>query len=221
MVRRPLTRPVRHRPILLSALLPVLLITGCGSSGPPVTDAFFTLQPALLAAPAPGLPASAGNLQVAPLAARGFLGGTQIVFRTAAEPLQAQRYDNLMWDQPPGRTLAAALAEGLRTGGAFAFVLGSADRARADFLLVGELTRLEHLPTSTPPRVAAAWTLTLLGAQDRRPRFSQAYAGEEPTGESTPAAMVLAFNRLTGRLLSAAVADLQGLHLSAAPVSAR
>lgn len=233
MVRRALANPAqplaRSRSWLLALLLaalPPLLLSGCGGSGPRVADAFYSLQPALVQEPTgadltrTGTGQGVGTLQVSPWSARGFLGGTQIVFRTAAEPLQTQRYDHFMWDQPPARALAAALAVGLRASGTFAFVLGGAERAQADFVLIGDLTRLEHLPTNTPPRVAAAWTLTLIDARTRRARFSQTYAGEEPTAASTPAAMVAAFDRLTGRLLSAAVADLKRLDLGAAATRA-
>jgi cholesterol transport system auxiliary component len=152
-----------------------------------------------------------GSLLITPLASRGFLGGTQILFRTGAAPLQLQRYDRLLWDEVPGRAMAEALIAALRGAGAFEYVVSVADRAQADFMLNGELTQLEHLPTANPPQVSAAFSLTLIASNNRSIRFSQSYSGREPTIASTPEEMARAFNRLTGRLLSQAIEDIQRL----------
>jgi cholesterol transport system auxiliary component len=191
------------------AVLVLLLIHGCGGSGPPLREHFYALQPDIRV-PTSQRPAQ-GTLLVLPLAARGFAGGSQIVFRTAEEPLQVQRYDNLLWEQTPGRALAEAMIGALRAAGTFEYVISIADRARGDYILSGELTQLEHQPTAPQPHVAASFNLTLVVGDDRATRFSRTYAGEEPTRESTPEAMVRAFNRLTGRLLSQALLDLERL----------
>ncbi|NEX16644.1 MAG: hypothetical protein C1943_08455 [Halochromatium sp.] len=193
---------------LLGCLL-LIFLASCGSSGPAQRDQFFTLQPRMRTTPsAQTVPAS---LLVTPLASRGFLGGTQILFRTAADPLEVQRYDLLLWDGVPGRALAEALISGLRTAGTFRYVVSVADRAQADFILNGELSRLEHLPTADPPQVSAAFNLTLIANRNRAIQFSHSYSGTEPTPASTPAGMVTAFNHLTGQLLSQAIADIQRL----------
>lgn len=190
---------------LLSGLF---LLSGCGS-GPASRESFYSLRPEVSVTPsAQTLP---GTLLVTPLGSRGFLGGTQIVFRTAEEPLQVQRYDDFLWESTPGQALAEALISALRTTNTFAYTVSIADRARADFMLNGELTRLEHRPTADPPAVSLAMTLTLIASHDRATRFSHTYSGSEPTRASTPEAMVSAFNRLSGRLLSEAVRDLQRL----------
>ncbi|WP_462320877.1 ABC-type transport auxiliary lipoprotein family protein [Halochromatium sp.] len=192
--------------MLLVCLLPGLL-AGCGSSGPTQRDQFFTLQPQVRITPSTQtLPAS---VLITPLASHGFLGGTQILFRTAADPLQVQRYHHLLWEEVPGRAIAAALISALRTAGAFEYVVSVADRAQADFMLNGELTRLEHLPTADPPQVSAAFNLTLIANHNRSIQFAQSYSGQEPTTASTPQDMARAFNRLLARLLSQAVDDIQ------------
>lgn len=195
--------------LLAIALLAIPLLSGCGSSGPPVLEQFYSLQPEIRVQPSQR--ATPGTLLVIPLAARGFVGGTQIVFRTAEEPLQVQRYDDLLWEQTPGRALAEALIAALRSARTFQYVISIADRARGDFILSGELTQLEHRPTASRPHVAASLNLTLVVGDDRATRFSKTYAGEQPTDASTPEAMVRAFNRLTGRLLSEAMSDLERL----------
>jgi cholesterol transport system auxiliary component len=107
--------------------------------------------------------------------------------------------------------LASALAEAVRASGSFEFVLTPGQRTRSDYMLGGEVSRFEHLPTASPPRVAVGFTLSLMRSSDRRSLMSRRYAGEEPTNGSSPDAMVEAFNRLTGRLLMQALEDLNSL----------
>jgi cholesterol transport system auxiliary component len=83
------------------------------------------------------------------------------------EPLVAQRYDDLLWEDPPTRAIAHALVSAIRSAGVVAVVAVPADRARFDLLLGGEVERFEHLPTDKPPRVAATINLALVRAEDR------------------------------------------------------
>lgn len=94
-----------------------------------------------------------------------------------------------------------------------------AQRTRADYILSGEIDRFEHLPTAGPPKVVAEFSLTLLQGTNRRSLFSGRYQGQEATGEDSPEAMALAFNRLAGRLVGDALRDLQSqrTRLLAAP----
>lgn len=187
-------------------LLLALLLAGCGGAAPPVRDRFFELAPT--PATTPVTPAVPGTLLVNALGTRGLLGGSQITFRTSADPLAVQRYDDLLWQDLPGRALAGHLVDALRAAGLFQFVVTVTDRASADWLLGGELTRLEHLPTDQPPRVACAFNLSLVGGRERRVLFSGSYGGEETVTGDGPEAMAASFNRLLGRLLADAVADL-------------
>ena len=192
-----------------AALAAALLLCGCGASAPVKPDRFYSLgafpQRTAATVPAPAI------LLVNSLAAQGFLGGRQIVYRTRESPLVVQRYEDLLWEDPPSRAIAAALVEALRAAKVFQFVVIPADRARADFLLGGEVERFEHLPTEQPPRVSASFTLTLVRANDRGSIANRRYSGEEPVDGVSPDAMAEAFNRLTARLVAEAVRDLETL----------
>ncbi len=193
----------------LPALTAALVLTGCGASEPVKPDRFYRLDPVPLegaeAAPAPAI------LLVHDLGARGLLGGRQIVYRTRESPLVAQRYEELLWEDPPSRAIAASLVSAVRAAGIFQYVVIPADRARADYLLGGEVERFEHLPTDRPPRVSASFTLALVRADDRGSMASRQYSGYEQVEGDTPDAMAGAFNRLTARLIAEAVLDLQAL----------
>jgi cholesterol transport system auxiliary component len=195
----------------LPPIIAALLLAACGAPEPASRDRFFALEPAVPVTP--GKPVAGVTLLVNDLAARGFLGGRQIVYRTAEEPLEVKRYPLLLWEEPPGRAMARELTAALREAHRFAVVITPAQRARSDYLLGGEVTRFEHLPTDHPPRVRVEFNLTLLRGDDRRSLVSKGYAGEEPSIENTPEGMVQAFNRLTARLVAEVVRDIQSLPL--------
>lgn len=181
-------------------------LVGCG--GPqPIQDRFYRLDPAPRVVQA-GTPAPA-ILLVNNLVARGFLGGRQILYRTSDEPLLSQRYDTLLWDEPPAGALSRALVNALRASNIFRFVVIPTEQSRADYILSGELQRLEHLPTAQPPRVAATVHLTLVPEDGRNAIASRTYSGEEVIDGSTPDAMVEAFKRLGASLIASAIQDLQ------------
>ena len=198
---------LRRSPHVLTALIVVLLAGGCGSSAPMRSDLFYSLDPEPLESPV-GAPLP-GTLLVSDLAARGFLGGRQIVFRTEAEPLQVQRYDDLLWADPVPRALSRNLVRAVRHAQIFEFALIPADRARADYLLGGEVERFEHLPTAKPPRVVGALNLALVRADDRRSVWDRSYRGEVEVQGDTPDAMAEAFNRLAALLVADVVRDLR------------
>jgi cholesterol transport system auxiliary component len=196
--------------------LAALVLLGCASAPPIQPERSYRLSPVPLEGPS-GQPAQV-ILLVNNLAARGFLGGRQIVFRTREEPLRAQRYESLLWEEPPSRGLAAALADALRAAQVVRFVAIPADRARPDFLLGGEVERFEHLPTDQPPRVAIAFNLALVTAAGRSSMTTRHYRGEEPVTGEGPDAVAEAFDRLAARLIAEAVRDAKGLKSSLAAV---
>jgi cholesterol transport system auxiliary component len=195
--------------MVLAAVLVLLSLGGCGGAQPVKPDRFYRLDPVPIEGPV-GTPVAA-ILLVNDLAARGFLGGGAIGYRTREEPLVAQRYDDLLWEEPPSQSLARALVTAIRAARVFEFVVVPAERARADYLLGGEVERFEHLPTDQPPRVAVAFRLALVRADNRGSMVSRDYRGEEPVDGSTPEAMVAAFTRVSARLIATAIRDLQSV----------
>lgn len=183
-----------------------LILSGCGTAPPLPRDRYYALEPPATA-PGGGAPAAA-ILQVNDLAARGFLGGRQIVYRTREQPLVVERYDSHLWEEPVPRALASVLVSAIRQAGVFRSVVIPADRARADYLLGGEVARFEHRPTDQPPRVVAALNLSLVKVADRRSLWTRGYRDEERVEAGTPEAMAEAFNRLASRMAQAVVRDL-------------
>jgi cholesterol transport system auxiliary component len=197
-------------PLTAHRLLPfalALALAGCGSSAPVERDRYYSLAPGLQETPA-AIPSSA-ILLVNDLSARGFLGGRQIVYRTREQPLRVERYEALLWEEPAPRALSQVLVNAIRDAGIFQFVVIPADRARADYLLGGEVERFEHWPTDQPPQVAMTLNLSLVHADDRHSLWARRYSGEEPVTASTQDGMAEAFNRLTARLLGEVLRDLK------------
>ncbi|MGB5834085.1 MAG: ABC-type transport auxiliary lipoprotein family protein [Thiohalocapsa sp.] len=191
-----------------------LLAAGCGG-GERLRDIYFSLASDVpRSAESARLPPVPGTLRVSPLAARGFIGGSRIVYRTSENPLQAQRYSEFLWEEVPARAIADDILAALRAGRVFENVVTAGDPARADYLLTGEVMRFEHLPTARPPVVSAEWSLALVDGRSRQLLVSKTYSGIEPTvvgadGRTTPEAMVAAFNRLSGRLIGELMQDAQ------------
>jgi cholesterol transport system auxiliary component len=172
-------------------------------------DRHYSLAPAPLEAPV-GAPLPA-TLLVNDLAARGFLGGRQIIFRTQEAPLLVQRYNELLWEEPVTRAMSRNLVNALRTAEVFRFTIIPADRGRADYILGGEVERFEHLPTASPPRVVATLNLALVRANDRKSLWNRQYSGDVQVEGATSEAMVEAFNRLAAQLVADVVRDLRTL----------
>lgn len=204
--------PVRLPRALLAGLVACALLAGCG--GERLRDLYFALQPELHLQPSPR--PIRGTLRVIPLTSQGFVAGTRIVYRTAEQPQQVSRYGELLWETGPGTAISNELIAALRAAGVFEHVVSTTDPARADYLLSGELLRFEHRPTDSPPHVFAEMSLTLVCGRGREVLVAGTYVGTEPNatgadGRTTPDAIVAAFNRLSGRLISEVVADAQGM----------
>lgn len=208
--------PGRSRRLLVTTILTLATaLSGCGPPAPVKPDLFYSLAPVPLEGPA-GPPLRA-TLLVNDLAARGFLGGRQIIFRTTEEPLVVQRYQGLLWEEPVTRAMARNLVGAIRAAQIFEFVLIPADRGRADYLLGGEVERFEHLPTAQPPRVLGTLNLTLVRADDRRSLWDRRYSGEVLTRGAAPEDMAEAFNQLAASLASEVVGDLRTLQRRPGP----
>ncbi|WP_242523156.1 ABC-type transport auxiliary lipoprotein family protein [Thiocystis minor] len=198
----------RHRWHALS--LAFLVLVGCGSSAPLQRDRFYALEPPP-SIQVPGDAATPAILLVNHLAARGFLGGRQIVYRDHRQPLLVERYEELLWEEPVPRALSQVMVNAIRNAGLFRVVAIPADRARSDYLLGGEVERFEHRPTEQPPRVVATLNLSLVSAGDRHAVWTRRYSGEEIVNATTPDAMAEAFNRLAGSLAGEVVRDLSAV----------
>ncbi|WP_240905540.1 ABC-type transport auxiliary lipoprotein family protein [Thiorhodococcus mannitoliphagus] len=196
-------------------VLVVALVGACGTAPPLPRDRYYSLAPDVQA-PVAGQRVAA-ILQVNDLAARGFLGGRQILYRFNDQPLVVERYETYLWEEPVPRAFAAVLVSAIRDAGVFRHVLIPADPAKPDLLLGGEVERFEHRPTDAPPRVSAKLSLSLVRTDDRRSLWTRQYSGDEPVSADTPDAMAEAFNRLAGRLAAEVTRDLISLGAKLGP----
>jgi cholesterol transport system auxiliary component len=188
-----------------------LLEVACASRGPAPQDHFYPLVPTVQVTPMVGAPVAATLLVTRPEAHRLTIG-REILFERDDRPGEVQRYNFHLWAEPPAVAIAESLRSALREARLFAFVVAPGERAQADYLLTGELDRLEHLPSAIPPAVVAELRLTLVNDHDGRVLWGHLYRGREPTANpDDPAAAPAAFDRLLGRLLGEAVRDLQAL----------
>lgn len=194
-------------PHRLASLGLALMLAGCGASAPLERDRYYSLAPASSETPAERT--SPASLLVKDLAARGFLGGRQIVYRTREQPLRVERYELLLWEEPVPRALAQALVDAIRATQLFRAVVIPAESARADYQLGGEVETFEHHPTDQPPQVVAVVDLSLVRSADRYALWTRRYQSAEPVTDATPEAMSQAFDRLAAHLVAEVVRDLK------------
>lgn len=188
------------------AIIFTLQLTACATSGPIEHDRFYRLNPDVAIEPASTT--SAATLQVRPLAARGLIAGRQILFRPSGNSPEVRRHVTDLWEAQPTDAIADALIAALRQARIVAHVVGRSGAIRADYTLGGTLHILEHRPLEGDDRVAAAFDLILSDSHNRHVLFAASYQDTEPMASATPEAMIAAFNRLIGRLVSEAVRDM-------------
>ena len=164
-----------------AALLAVLL--ACGAKVPPTL--FYVLD---LSAPAPAADPLDSTAMLMPVRTGRVVGQGRIVYRESRE--QVGFYEYHRWAEDPEETVARALRSELLASGTFASVVPFDGRTKADFLLRGELLRLEEIDYGGPVRAEAEISLELVDAATGRVVWSRSVARDGPVAASAVPAVV-------------------------------
>lgn len=160
-----------------AAALAVLL--ACGGKAPPTL--FYVLD---LASPEPAAEPLDLTAVLMPVRAGRVVGRGRIVYRESRE--QVGFYEYHRWAEDPEETVSRSLRNALLASGTFASVVPFDGRAKADFLLRGELLRLEEIDYGGPVRAEAEIFLELVDASTGRVEWSSAVSR---TGDVTESAV--------------------------------
>ncbi len=179
-------------------------VAGC-VFGPPPQSAYYTLAPAVTAAKR--AKPLAGTILVNRFSARGLTSGRQIVFRDQAHPFQLQRYHYLYWADVPAVMVQERLVQSLRQAGIADYVITPAERAKADWIVSGNLLLFEHHPYARPPAVVVELELGIVRADCREPVFLKAYSVREPASNNQIEQAIPAFERALARLIDRFLQD--------------
>lgn len=163
----------------VAAILTAFL--ACGGKVPPTL--FYVLN---LAAPEPAAEAHERSAVLLPVRAGRVVGQGRIVYRESRE--QVGFYEYHRWAEDPEETVGRALRSALLASGTFASVVSFDGRTKAEFLLRGELLRLEEIDYGGPVRAEAEISLELVDAATGRVEWSRAVSrAGEVTASAVPA----------------------------------
>jgi len=173
----------------------------CGASGPPTR--YYALN---LPRSPPAAERLAHTAVLMPIRAGEIAGQGRIVYRES--PHEVGFYEYHRWAEDPEDSVADALASELLARGTFASVTPFDGRTQADFILRGELRRIEEIDYEGPVKVLVEISLELVDAATSRVVWSDRSCAEEVVAaaevrsvvEKLSASADQAIKRLAGQL---------------------
>lgn len=153
----------------------------CGASAPPTH--YYALD---LPRPAPATTGLAHTAVLMPIRAGEIARQGRIVYRES--PHEVGFYEYHRWAEDPEDSVAEALASELLARGTFASVTPFDGRTQADFILRGELRRIEEIDYDGPVKASVEIALELVDADTSR----VIWAGSAAAVEDVPTAEVRA-----------------------------
>lgn len=150
----------------------------CGASAPPTR--YYALD---LPRPTPAAERLAHTAVLMPIRAGEIARQGRIVYRES--PHEVGFYEYHRWAEDPEDSVAEALAGALLARGTFASVTPFDGRTQADFILRGELRRIEEIDHDAPVRASVEIALELVDADTSRVVWSDRACAEQvvPTAE--------------------------------------
>lgn len=173
----------------------------CGASGPPTR--YYALN---LPRSPPAAERLAHTAVLMPIRAGEIAGQGRIVYRES--PHEVGFYEYHRWAEDPEDSVADALASELLARGTFASVTPFDGRTQADFILRGELRRIEEIDYEGPVKASVEISLELVDADTSRVVWSGNAAAAEDVAtaevrsvvERLSASADQAIKRLAGQL---------------------
>ena len=196
-----------RRPWLLSSLLCLVagLLTGCGSA-PPETR-IFALE--VEEVPLPQGSPLPGTLQVQTLSSTTVYADRRLAWRDLAEAQQIRLYNNYLWSSAPPRLFQEQLFRCLDGAEAAEAVVPSAVAMEIDFVLSGELRRLELQIGAKRSAAVIGIDLYLTDRRSRQLLWKESFDYAEPVAKTSPEATVEAFSSAVTQLCYETVARLR------------
>ena len=189
------------RPRVAAVIAFVAACISCGGKAPPTN--YYVLD---LPAPAPAADRLDRTAVLMPLRVGTVIGQGRIVYRESPE--QVGFYEYHQWAEDPEDSVARSLMNEVLARGTFASIAPFDGRTKADYILRGELRRLEEVDYGGPVRVAVEIALELVDTGTGRVVWSGASAVTEDVPASEvrsvvsrmAAAVVNSVKQLSGEL---------------------
>jgi len=172
----------------LTALVIALcvLLTNCGSARP---VKYFSIQGTPPAASQPASPAYPVTIVVGHIAAPLLFRDDRMVYSNGAVELGSDSYNR--WAEQPTDMIESMLVQNLRATGQFRAVQRMSSSGKGEYLLRGHLTAFNEVDS---PGITARFTIDfeLLQTKTGTVVWTFPYSHDEPVGEKTVTAIVLA-----------------------------
>jgi ABC-type uncharacterized transport system auxiliary subunit len=184
----------------LALALPLMLLAGCAAlkGG----DAPVTMRLSPRFAPA-AQTLAAPSFVVAPVQARGLIGGQRYAYVDAAAPGEIRQAATYFWEEPPADALARALVAGLRSR--FASVSGPGLPLIADRRVVTVLDRFEEVSAGGSARALVAFDVTQVAGG--KAAASGRYCASVPIASASGSVRAAAFQAAIEQAVAAFVQD--------------
>ena len=186
---------VRSRALAVALVLAACL--ACGGKAPPTL--YYVLD---LPVPTPAADRLDHTAVMMPIRVSEMVGQGRIVYRESRE--QVGFYEYHRWAEDPDDSVERALLGEFMARGTFASVIPFDGRTQADFLIRGEVRRLEEIDYDGPVRAAAEVSIELVDASTGRLTWSSAVTQVEevPTSDvrSVVASMSVATRKAVKQL---------------------
>lgn len=170
----------------------LLLLGGCGATGPVPEDRFYQLEVGTQAVPG-GRQLFGGRLDVENVTADPLRSGRAVLYRESRAPLEVRRYHYQFWVEQPPRMIHQALLEYLHAGGVATPPPGSGLRGRGGYTLRTHLKRFDRLVGAGLPRVEIELQASVYENGSGQPLWTNSYLhqreSEAPDMHATAAAM--------------------------------
>lgn len=173
-----ISMPPAPRSLAVAAAFALAACLACGGKVPPTL--YYVLD---LPVPTAVEDRLAGTAILMPIRVSEVVGQGRVVYRESRE--QVGFYEYHRWAEDPEDSVARAFLGELMARGTFASVVPFDGRTKADFLLRGEIRRLEEIDYGGPVRAVAEVAIELVNASTRQVAWSSAasHTEEVPASE--------------------------------------
>lgn len=178
------------------------LLAGCGGTAPETL--VFSLEAEVIPLPL-GEPLP-GTLQVQSLSSATVYADRRLAWRDVAKSQQIHLYNHYLWSSAPPRLFQEQLFRCLDEAEAAETLVPSAVSVAIDFVLSGELRRLELLVGARRSTAVVEIDLYLTDRRTRQLLWKKSFDYAEPTTNFSPEATIEAFSNAMTKLCFETVA---------------
>jgi uncharacterized lipoprotein YmbA len=201
--------------IMIASALLALLMLGCG--GKIKYPTYYTLELPPPPSSAASDPRNLGTMAVRPFATPPYLRQGRIVYREA--PNQVGFYEYQRWAADPGAAVTTALIETLRSSGLYSLVGPYDGHDKPEYLMTGQLERLDEIDYGGALRVEAKLSVQLMNLRTGTTSWVGDATETSTVETQTVNSVVAAMSKAAQACIDQLIASMQQKLAGAAPAA--